>query len=133
MDATRIRALIDGALDAQAALEAAEAAVDAAKKAFDLAVEQHRKEVGNLQAALNSVGAVAYGDRLIRVGPAGGNRPTAQWVHVVPLVSVPAVVPLPAPLPEAATPVVMAKGITMEAKTAAPLSAGKVPEIKKGR
>lgn len=130
MDATRLRALIDGALDAQTALETAEAAVDAARKTFDEAVERHRKEVGNLQAALNSVGAVAYGDRLIRVGPSGGNRPTAQWVHVVPLVSVPVVAPLPPPMPEAESPKAPEAKPTVATP---PLSAGKVPEAKKSR
>lgn len=120
MDATRLRALIDGALAAQAAFVACKAASEEMRKEYERVTERHRAEVGNLRAALAD-GAAVYGDKLVRVGP---GTETGQWVHVTPVVTVPVVAPPPAPLPEAKPPA---------PKAANPLSGGSVPDIKKAR
>lgn len=126
MDATRLRTLIEAAMDAQRAHDAAIEAETQAHKDTESARELCRKEVGNLYAAITETG-IAFGDKFVRVeNSAGGKR-----LIVVPLVSVPLVAPLPAPLPEA-VPVEQVKRVeqpkVMVPQTAPnPLSGGSVP------
>lgn len=98
MDATRLRAHIDGALEAQRLFEAARKAEDDAREAVGRAEQRHRNEVANLRAALDGTGFAIYGADVVRIGPGSDGTP---WVYVVPIVNVPVLAPLPAPLPEA--------------------------------
>lgn len=128
MDATRLRALVEGALESQRLLDEAEKARAAADEAITRARERHQAEVGNLKAALDGA-FVVFGDRVIRVGPAE----RGQRVHECPLVSVPVLAPPPPPLPEAdadapgprKTELPTVKVVT------APLAGGRVPTLGK--
>lgn len=101
MDATRLRTLVDGALDAKRLLLAAMEARKAAERAEQEATERHDREVGNLSAALQG-GAVLYGDKVIRTGPDGGFR--GITVLTAPVSTLPVLAPPPPPLPEAPPP-----------------------------
>jgi predicted component of type VI protein secretion system len=103
MDATRLRALIEGALAAQSEFDAASRREEAARDATQRAAERCRNEVNALEAVLNGA-VVVFGDKLVRVGSGSGGFPVRTLI-ATPLVSVPVAAPPPAPLPEADPPV----------------------------
>lgn len=124
MDATRLRELIDAAISAQSALDAAEAAKEAAHETRDKARERQVKECGNLKAALNGA-FVIYGDKVVRIGIGSDG-------HILiasPLLNVPVLAPPPAPLPEAEPP--PAPKANPVPTKAPPLAGGKVPTLGK--
>ncbi len=120
MDATRVRALVEAALDAQRQFDVALAADEAARKAVEVARETRRREVGNLKAIINDT-FVIYGDKIVRVG----NNSDGIAVFAYPLVSCPVIVPPPEPLPEAPAAPPVAK------KAVVPTSGGVVPPLGK--
>ena len=134
MDIQRIRAFADAALRAQAELEAAERAEAAAKKAIEEAREKHRKEVTSLQGALTG-SLLLYNGKIIRIAPRDGVSSGGQWLHQIPIVSIPAIGPPPEPVStpavESAPPQPEKPKNTPPASKAAPLAGGKIPELKK--
>lgn len=119
MDANRaahLRALVESALQADAAAAAAEAAYDAAGKERDRCRERRRNTVIGLQNALGN-SQLVYGNSLVYVSVDG----TA--IRRVPLERIP-VIDQPPPIPPAAA----------AAKTPpAPLSGGSVPKKQSGK
>lgn len=132
MDASHVRALIEGALEAQRVRVAAEANLRAATEARNRAVERHVREAQALEAVIGN-GLVIYGDVAVRVGLNTSLACTA--VLTAPVTQIPVVLPPSPP----ADPPVDRRALTVQDFADTPinkpdppkLSGGTIPPAKK--
>lgn len=128
MDATRLRELINAALEAQRVFDAAVENCKAAEKSRLTARDRCLAECGSLKSALSDSFAL-FGENVIRVG----NDETGLRVFSLQIVNVPVLAPPPPPLPEASAPPKSERANTIPPNTvpAAPLAGGKIPDAAK--
>jgi len=128
MDATRLRPLIEDAIESQRQLDVAIAAQQEAEKSVERARERQRTHVAKLKDVIGRT-FVIYGSKVLYVSTSEIRLCSDE------LVNVPVAGPLPPPIPEVVAPpaaeVIAIKPLEEKRTTGPgiPLSGGKVPPV----